>query len=256
MNVVVIKSDASLQTRNRVLSMMGSEEFSLINLDLAVVSVARGAEILESNQINQHAYFPLDGTMVSLLIVDDDGRVAEVATVGSEGVVGLEVPSGSANEAAPLGSASYRCVTLLPGQMARVTVNKMVDAAARSPSLWRLLADHADTPSIVAARRQTACAALHPVRQRLSRLLLLADDRASLNARPEAIMHRLPISQAMLADLLAVRRTSINTALSELENLGAIRRRHGSIDIVDRAALKAASCSCYQAISQALRLRH
>lgn len=47
--------------------------------------------------------------------------------------------------------------------------------------------------------------------------------------------------------MLGVQRTTVSTLASELKAEGIIDYRRGSIEIVDRAALEALSCECYEA---------
>jgi hypothetical protein len=58
------------------------------------------------------------------------------------------------------------------------------------------------------------------------------------------------LTQGYLADMLGVRRTTVTLLAQELQSRGAIRYTRGRIHILDRGALEARACECYQAIKQ------
>ncbi len=60
-----------------------------------------------------------------------------------------------------------------------------------------------------------------------------------------------PLTQEFLANMLAVRRASVNSATSSLKKAGLIRYVRGQLTVIDRPGLESASCDCYEAIRQA-----
>ena len=90
-----------------------------------------------------------------------------------------------------------------------------------------------------------ACNALHDVKQRLSRWLLMTHDRVKDDA--------LPLTQQHLAVMLAVQRTTVTAAASDLQREGAIVYRRGRITVLDRDLLKKRSCECYETIEQGVK---
>jgi CRP-like cAMP-binding protein len=53
------------------------------------------------------------------------------------------------------------------------------------------------------------------------------------------------LTQAILADMLGVRRTTVNEAAGPLQQRKLISYSRGKIRILDRRRLEAASCQCY-----------
>jgi transcriptional regulator with PAS, ATPase and Fis domain len=94
---------------------------------------------------------------------------------------------------------------------------------------------------------QTAiCQQFHNVIQRLSRSLLIADDRSE--------SHVLEITQESLSHALGIPRTTLNVAAVALQDAGLIRYRHGRLVIADRKGLEQTSCDCYAVISDLLAM--
>ena len=85
-----------------------------------------------------------------------------------------------------------------------------------------------------------ACNGAHPLKQRLSRWLLMMRDRSDGDT--------LQITQSLLAEMLGVQRPTLTNAARELEHGGLIARGRRQVSILDRAGLEEASCECYQLI--------
>jgi hypothetical protein len=83
----------------------------------------------------------------------------------------------------------------------------------------------------------TACNGLHPVEGRLARWLLQAQDRLEGTT--------LPLTQEFLGLMLGVRRASVTSTVSTLQQGGLIRVRYGRVEILDRDGLETAACECY-----------
>ena len=85
---------------------------------------------------------------------------------------------------------------------------------------------------------QALAMAAHSLRERLARWVLMMRDRSDDDA--------LPITQALLAEMLGVQRPTITKAVHEFERAGLIERGPRQITILDREGLEAASCECYR----------
>src|SRR5207248_9975381 len=85
------------------------------------------------------------------------------------------------------------------------------------------------------------CTVRHGIEQRVSRWLLLAADRLEDRV--------VPVTHDQLAMLLGVPRAGITVTLSALQELGAVKKTRGCIEIVDRAALARETCQCYRLVT-------
>nr|WP_275585668.1 helix-turn-helix domain-containing protein [Geodermatophilus sabuli] len=91
--------------------------------------------------------------------------------------------------------------------------------------------------------RNAACNRVHTVRQRAARWLLMTADRMDSS--------RFDLTQHFLAQMLAVRRTSVSEVAQSLAEDGCITYTRGSIGITDRPRLQSHACDCYEAIRRA-----
>jgi hypothetical protein len=90
-----------------------------------------------------------------------------------------------------------------------------------------------------------ACNRLHNMEERCARWLLLTHDRAGRD--------EFPLTQDFLANMLGVRRATVNLATGMLKKAGFIRYVRGRITIVDRRGLESSACKCYELIIQAYK---
>jgi CRP-like cAMP-binding protein len=90
---------------------------------------------------------------------------------------------------------------------------------------------------LVQVAQGVACAATHPVRERLARWLLQTTDRVGSET--------VQLTHQFVGDILGVRRASVTDALHGLRRTGAVDTRRGAIVIADRSRLAAAACECY-----------
>jgi CRP-like cAMP-binding protein len=193
--------------------------------------------LFEAGEPIRTVYFP-EGGLVSLLIPLERGKVAEVAVVGREGMVGLSAFFGAR-------AYAHRAIVQGPGSALRLPAKALRAAVRRSSVLGKRLLRYADA-FLVQVSQSAVCKQLHTVPKRYCRWLLMAHDRLGSD--------RLPFTQKFLALVLTVRLASVSEATRDLERAGLIRYRRGELHILDRRGLEAAACNCYRSI-QDYRMR-
>jgi CRP-like cAMP-binding protein len=180
-----------------------------------------------------HAYFPTRGVL-SAIISMENGTSIEVATVGSEGMVGLSSFLGPATSA-------NQVIVQVAGDGLKVKTEVLAHEAAREGPLRKLLLLY-HSAYLAQVSQGVACNGLHTVQQRCCRWLLQTQDRMQDDA--------LSLTHEFLALMLGVRRASISEVLEPLQDQGLINNPRGKITIVDRKGLEASSCECYRTINE------
>ncbi len=174
-------------------------------------------------------YFPTE-SCISLVSVVDGKRFLEVGMVGREGMLGAQLTQG-------VRTAPLRALVQGPGTALRVPARAFTREISRSAALLRLV-DLYLFVIMTQCAQAAACVRYHLIDQRLSRWLLMTQDRARSK--------RLAITHEFLAYMLGVRRVGITTAAGSLQKRGFIEYHRGSLQIVDRRGLESAACSCYR----------
>jgi hypothetical protein len=204
---------------------------ALLQPHLTPIMLMPGAVLHADGGAATLAVFPCASTVLSIQIAGQDGGAVEAVPIGSEGMIGWN------GDIAAL--ASFRSLVQVGGPALRLEASRLVSAASIAPGLKSRL-DGYHSALLGQALQAVACAALHPVEARICRRLLSLHDRTG---RPE-----LPLTQAMLAESLGVRRTTVTRIIAGLAERALIQHRRGRILLHDRAGVEAASCDCHAAV--------
>jgi hypothetical protein len=155
--------------------------------------------------------------------------VLEVGLVGRDGMVGLAFIPG-------LNAMPYGGVVQVAGTALRMP-SDVLKHAVRQPGNLRDLFGHYAYSLVAFGVQTAACNALHSVKGRCARWLLLTHDL--VDGDEFAMTHN------VLATMLGVRRPSVTTIAGGFQQAGLIDYRHGRMRIHDRRGLEGASCDCY-----------
>src|ERR1700742_5218924 len=79
--------------RNKLLAALPREDYARIEPSLTLAPLAQRQILQRAGQPVEAVYFPADG-LCSIILTMADGRTAEVATVGNEGMVGVTAALG------------------------------------------------------------------------------------------------------------------------------------------------------------------
>lgn len=192
-----------------------------------VVSLDVEDVLYEPGEAMDHVHFPLS-CVVSLLTTLSAGLNIETATIGREGMVGLDLFLGADR------SPNVRAVVQMPGAALRLQTpdfRGVMDGAKLSHALRAY-----SRTLLLQATQAVACNQAHTTSERLARWLLQTSDRTG--------KEEIPLTQEFLSEVIGVRRASISEAVNELRARGGVTSRRGAIRIVDRA-LEDAACECY-----------
>jgi CRP-like cAMP-binding protein len=217
---------------NLLLAALPAEQFAALRPHLQPISCDVKDIAYRPNEPIRYVFFPRSGVFSLLSVGDDEGELIEVATVGSEGFVGLPVFLGS--DATP-GLAFSQ----IPGEAWRIETAAFREAVARDGAFAAVLNRY--TLALFTQIAQASfCNRVHPMDQRCARWMLMTEDRVGA---PE-----FPMTHEFLSQMLGVRRATVTEAVGALQQRGLINYSRGLMRIVDRAGLEAASCECYRII--------
>ena len=217
--------------QNRLLAALPEAEWQRWRPYLSPVDMPLGQVMYESGDRLSHVILPTT-SLVSLLYMMDDGRSAETAVVGNEGMVGVSVFMGG-------GSTTGRAVVQSAGRGFKLPSRVLLQEFNRGGPVMHLLLRY--TQALITQMAQTAvCNRHHALDQQLCRWLLLSLDRLQGN--------ELEMTHDLIANMLGVRREGVTEAAGKLQADGLIRYQRGRITVLDRTRLEARVCECYAVV--------
>lgn len=219
--------------RNKVLLAAPDNEYELMRPDLTYIDLPHHLSLHEPTQNIEFVYFPNRG-MVSQVVVTKDGRTVEVGVVGNEGYVGAGLAVG-------LSRSSVREIIQIAGDGSRMTGSALERILRSAPQLQVILNRHTGLQGMQVAQT-AACNRLHDIQQRLSRWLLMTQDRVDSGV--------LPITHDFIATMMGTDRSTVSLAASVLQEKGMIEYVRGAVKIVNRRKLENSACECYDVIQQ------
>lgn len=214
--------------RNQLLHNLDELVFAAIAPHLLPVKLKTRQQLTVAYQPVECAYFFENG-VASVVAVTPTGLRTEVAMVGREGCMGIDVVLGSAD-------ASFDVFMQSNGTAHALPVAVLARLCDAHPSLRHVLLDFVHVLLIEVSHTAIASASLS-LRQRLARWLLMSHDRVDGD--------EMPMTHEFLSLLLSARRPGITEAIQALESEGAIEATRGLIAITDRKALLALAGSAY-----------
>jgi CRP-like cAMP-binding protein len=201
--------------------------------DLEYVELPLGQVLYEAGATLSHVYFPTTA-IVSLLYVMQNGESAEIAVVGNDGVVGISLFMGG-------NSTPSRALIQSAGGAYRLRAPLMKEEFERGGPVLHLLLRY--TQALITQMVQTAaCNKHHSLDQQLCRWLLLSLDRLQ---GTEMVM-----TQDLIAHMLGVTRDGATQGALKLQSDGLIDYTQGQIRVLDRRALEARTCECYEVVKK------
>jgi CRP-like cAMP-binding protein len=218
---------------NKVLLATPDNEYLLMRCDLTYVDLPDRLSLHEPTQNIECVYFPNKG-MVSQVVVTKDGRTVEVGVVGNEGYVGAGLAVG-------LTRGSVREIVQIAGDGFRMMGSALERILRSAPQLQVILNRHTGLQGMQVAQT-AACNRLHDIQQRLSRWLLMTQDRVNLGT--------LPITHDFIATMMGTDRSTVSLAAAVLQKKGIIEYVRGAVKVVNRRKLQNCACECYGVIRQ------
>lgn len=196
---------------------------------LEPVTLAFNETIHKSGQEAEHVYFPTSG-LISMVATAGNGLSIEIGMVGKEGMFNISSILGDDRP-------SHGAMVQLAGGALRTTVALLRRETQADPTFLGLLLRYGQM-ILTTAAQTAACNRLHLLEQRCARWLLSAHDRAEAD--------KFAMTHEFIAMMLGVRRPGVTLAAQSLQADGLITYNHGTVTVIDRKGLEAASCGCYR----------
>ncbi|KHK92260.1 Crp/Fnr family transcriptional regulator [Novosphingobium malaysiense] len=222
---------------NAVLAALPAEARAFLAARLLTKRVMSGEVLHESGAPIIHLVFPHRG-IGSIQAIMQDGRSVESASVGREGVVGIEYLLGK--DVSP-----YHATVAISGEASWVTVADMEAAMAQFPAVREIMRQYC-VRMMRDLMQAVACASVHSASQRVATWLMRAEDRTCSS--------QLELTQRTLANIFGLRLATISDACGRLNVGGAIDQARGTLTIVNRERLADMSCECYRRYASATLL--
>jgi len=216
--------------QNRLLASLTDADYQRFRSHLKTIPIRTRQVLYKVGEPIRVVYFP-NGGVASITTILRNGATVEAATVGDEGMVGVEAFL-SAEAISP-----GEIIIQVPDTSAEMMAVEDFRAALAERGAFHDLIGRYLQALIAQIMQSSACNALHQVQQRCARWLLTTHDR----------MHQqeFTLSHEFLAIMLGVQRPTVSVVAATLQDAGLIRYHHGRVDVLNRAGLEEASCECY-----------
>ena len=224
---MLLQKDLSLA--NRLIALIPAIDRAIFLEHSELVELKGQTILVRAGENPDHAYFPVDSVIATLLPVNGAEDV-EMGMVGNEGMVNTSMVLG-------VRSSAFTTVVQGAGRSFKIHHRALEELLTADSCLHMVLDRYIDVRMSHLAQ-QVACRKFHTVQQRLARWLLMTRDRAHAN--------ELFLTHEVLARMLGVRRESVTQAARSLQRHGLISYTRGYVMLMDPAALEEAACACYR----------
>ncbi|MBU3629267.1 Crp/Fnr family transcriptional regulator [Polynucleobacter sp. AP-Reno-20A-A9] len=182
-----------------------------------------------ANEPIGHLYFPIDGCISIVQSIDDHPPLG-IGVIGNEGMVGAEITLGASVH-------SFGMLVQCAGSAWKIKSKDFLAEIKNTPELSHII-NHYLAVHMIQLGLTAACEHFHEIGPRLAKWLLMSQDRAQ---SPTFFM-----THEFISLMMGVRRVGITTSAADFKRRGLIDYHRGEITILNRFALKAEACSCYQ----------
>ncbi len=215
--------------RNTLISLLPKKVKAALLLKAEIIEFNLSEIICLVGHPTHHVYFPMNG-FISLIQNIDQHPSIEVGMIGREGVLGAEVVLGM--NVSPFGALVQGV-----GNAFKISTDDFLTEVNKNPEL-KMVINHYLLVRINQLGLSVGCEHFHSIASRLAKWLLMSQDRAQSD--------RFMMTHEFISLMLGVRRVGVTTTAADFKRRGLIDYHRGEMQVIDRAALKAEACSCYQ----------
>jgi len=220
-------------TANRLLTHLPVHQRNAIHRGSELLFCAVGDVLLRSHTYSNYVFFPVEA-VVSVVRPLRDELSIELGLIGSEGMVGLDVIMDAKTQL-------DHAIVQGAGSVLRMQAGDLRKLFASGGALQTYLLRFAHA-FLGQVSQNAACNRFHPLPARISKRLLMIQDRSA--------MVTLYSTARILASALGAKEAEIEHGLEQLSATGALRLRRDAITI-NRDRLEMTSCECYETLREA-----
>src|SRR6187200_2737936 len=214
-----VRPPPEARPKNRLLARLPPADFQRLRSHLTTRPMTVKQVLHPVDEPVREVFFP-NGGVASVTAVMKNGAMVEIATIGDEGLVGIEVLLGNDRfSGETMMQVPDTNVEVLPVGIFKREIER------RGP--FYECVQRYSQGFMIQMMQSTACMALHPVLERCCRWLLMTHDRMR---RDDFLL-----SHAFLAMMLGATRPTVTVVAGTLQKAGLIKYVHGHMTIVDRA---------------------
>lgn len=213
---------------NQLLSFLSDPQHQWFIDHSVAIEMNFGETLNFADEPIKYVYFPITGFISQLAVIKEEQSV-EMGLIGSEGMLGATLALG--NKYAPMTSMVQG-----DGSALRMNAGLFCERLISSQPLTKLIQEYLYV-GIQQLAQTGACNSFHEVQQRLSRWILMTDDRTHSGS--------LQLTHEFLAKMLGVRRSAVTIAAGSLQQQGLISYSRGHIKVLSRSGLEKVVCRCY-----------
>ena len=229
------KTDVAGARKNGILASLPDKEWKSVQPHLEEVELNFGEVLCNPEQPIHNAYFMVSG-VASLIVNLADGSSVEVASLGSESLVG-------AGGLVRLPREAHTTLVQAQGRAYKIRIEQLQRLFHLCPQLRESILRNLYLQTSTMAQT-AACNRVHEVEQRLARWLLILQDLIGGD--------HLVLTHEFLAIMLGTRRTTVTLAAGILQSKRIIEYKRGKVHILDRKRLEKVCCECYSDLREFL----
>ena len=216
---------------NKLLASLPMPDYQRIAPHLKKVPMPAKKVLYQQDAPIESVLFPTGGAC-SLVKTTERGHSAEIAVVGTEGVIGASVFFG-------MRESPCDVIVQMAGPDADVMpIDVFTEEMDRRGALHNRLIRY-NQALMMQIMQTTMCNGLHSASERVARSLLTSHDKAGSD--------HFRFTHEFLASMLGVRRPTVTIVVGTLQSAGILEQGRGALTILDRPRLEAAACECYRA---------
>lgn len=216
-------------SKNNLINLLPKKIQDVILSKAELIELPLSKIICVVDKVADSLYFPIDG-FISIIQSIDEHPSIEIGMIGREGVLGAELILG-------IKTNPFGAIIQGAGNAWKIKASDFLIYASNHPEFKSIIYSYLAV-RINQLGLSAACEHFHEIGPRLAKWLLMSQDRAN---SPTFLM-----THEFIALMLGVRRVGITTTAADFRRRGLIEYHRGEMKVLNRIALKAEACSCYQ----------